>query len=193
GNVEPAYLGVEPTESKPRRMSEDSLTRGHWVNWRESAAGKLEVAKADLERLESEAKRYETGYKSPDGTIPVWARDALLRLIDQRPAKQAAFDEAQKIAADPEAAAIERWGEIYDREPHTETDTHHLIGGAVLRYWGQVRPAMDGIHLAQDTATGARVVGVRIRQSELNGILAQIGGGAATVTPSQMYEDVLRN
>lgn len=102
---------------------------------------------------------------------------------------------AEEAAADPIEWAKREWERQYDDAPSHTTNEHHLIGGAVMRYWNPIREAsqLSNIYTTTDSKNGQRVVGVDIPAERIGQLLGRITGGASTVTPSQLRTDVLRN
>lgn len=91
--------------------------------------------------------------------------------------------------------AMELWQAAHDKAPTHDINEIEMIGGAVLRWWNQVRDAAPGmpIYVAQDSATKQRVVGVVVDPGSMGRLRRQIEGGGSTITHTQIFADVLRN
>ncbi len=102
----------------------------------------------------------------------------------------------EEVKPDEHDAALAKWREQYDAAPDHETEEHHLIGGAVLRWWNQIREAANEhlhIYTAVDSKTGKRVVGVEVPAGSIQRLLDRITGNASTVSSGQLATDVLKN
>jgi 2'-5' RNA ligase len=102
----------------------------------------------------------------------------------------------EEVKPDEHDAALAKWKEQYDAAPDHETEEHHLIGGAVLRWWNQIRDAANEhlhIYTAVDSKTGKRVVGVEVPAGAIQRLLTRITGNASTVSSGQLATDVLKN
>lgn len=109
---------------------------------------------------------------------------------------ETAHAEAQKIASDPEKWAKEQWGRQYDVAPTHVTSRHHLIGGAVMKYWNALKKATyirRSIYTTTDSKTKRRVVGIDVPDSQIQHIKARISGGGSMVDASQLLTDVRDN
>lgn len=99
-------------------------------------------------------------------------------------------------SGDPQEVALGKWKEAYDAAPAHETEEHHLLGGAVLRWWNQIREAIPGtldIYTTVDSTTGKRVVGVEIPKASIRNLLDRISGSTSTVDSGQLSTDVIKN
>ena len=106
---------------------------------------------------------------------------------------QAALDAAEAQKTTPaETVGKEMWEDEYDKTDKSFTSEHHLIGGAVLRFWDNISKN-SGIKLAQDTETQDRVVGALIPSAELPAVIQSISGGTVRVTAGNLMADVLKN
>ncbi len=125
-----------------------------------------------------------------------WVRKSLARNESELKEKQKALAAAEEIAEDPEVWAKERWREQYEAAPTHTTKEHHLIGGAVMRFWNAIADVAwvgNSIYTAVDSKTGQRVVGVDIPGGSVKKLLDRITGGGSMVNASQLQTDVLRN
>lgn len=114
-----------------------------------------------------------------------------------------AVDQAQKtieqkadLFEDADGWAHTRWEDLYEASPTHETREHHLITGAVMRFWNPIKEAAqlrNSIFTATDSKTGKRVVGIDIPDGEIGRLLPRIEGGHSTVNAAQLESDVLRN
>jgi hypothetical protein len=148
-----------------------------------------EVSRAERElvRAEQYAERYQ-GDK--------WAQDGLEESKAGLEKAKTELAAAKEKANDPVTTAKKEWAEQYENVPSHSTKEHHLIGGAVLKYWNAIREASRGhlqIYTTVDAKTGQRVVGVDVPPGEINGLLARITGGKSTVDAAQLGADVLKN
>jgi hypothetical protein len=152
---------------------------------KEKWEGKLQAAKDNLEYAKRTAERYDNA---------TWA---VARVKEY----EETIDEAEKnlkglAGGDPQAMALSKWKEAYDEAPAHDTEEHHLLGGAVLRWWNQIREAIPGtleIYTTVDSKTGKRVVGVEIPQGSIRQLLGRISGGGSTVDSGQLSIDVIKN
>lgn len=121
------------------------------------------------------------------------------RVLELQGAKSGLEEElksAQEIADDPQAWALDQWAEEFEAAPEHQINTHHLIGGAIMRWWAPMREAATGrlnIYTTVDAKTGKRVVGVEIPEENITGLLNRMSGGGSTVTTGTLRTDVLRN
>jgi len=102
---------------------------------------------------------------------------------------------AKEIQKDPKAWALHQWQEQYDAAPQFNVVPHHLISGAVFKFWNPIRAAsgFGNIYTASNPKTKQRVVGVDIPTAGIRGLIARITGGASTVDAHQLIADVLEN
>ena len=107
-----------------------------------------------------------------------------------------AKEETAAIAADPNEWAQERWSKLYDAAPTHRTIEHHMIAGAVMRFWNPLREATSlssSIYTANDSKTNVRVVGIDIPKAKIGPLLQRLRSGKSTVDARQLYTDVVRN
>lgn len=190
GSITPASYVVSPENGNAKKVATGSLHQLQPVEeWAQTAKDKAET---DVDRAASHAEYVLRNYK--DDSRP-WARTNVKDAEAVLDKATAELEEAQKAAADAPAWAREQWEKQYTEAPAHTTKEHHLIGGAVLRWWNPIREASEGlkIYTAVDSKTGKRVVGVDIPPGEIKGLLARITGGSSTVDASQLHTDVLKN
>lgn len=111
---------------------------------------------------------------------------------DEAEAADKTLAEWKQREQDRIAWARELWEKQYEETPKTETEEHHMIGGAVLRWWNTIKQN-QGIRLARDSKTGERVVGAVISPQQIQDVLAKIAGGRVQVSGNQVAVDVLKN
>ncbi len=158
-----------------------------------------EPVAADRKRLDDEITRREAAleearnFKLPETAWQVRSVENAKKSLEEAKKPLA---EAEKIAADPEKHAMDLWKKAYDAAPTHITQEHHLIGGAVMRFWNPIRDATfirNSIYTTNDTKSGQRVVGIDIPAARISALLDRISGGRSTVNVLQLHDDVLRN
>lgn len=165
----------------------------------ETAPPDLEAAKRDADAAVSAAHDKVEKAKEAAESVQLPETNYDLQRVRKTEAELEDFRkqlaERQAIAGDPMAWAREQWQKQYDEAPTHETETHHLIGGAVMRYWNPIREAtgLSDIFTTTDSKTGQRIVGVDIPQNAIRPLLNRIEGGKSTVNAGQIVDDVLRN
>lgn len=187
GSFEEAFHARDAAHSDPRKVGVRSL--GPWTELSEY----YRELKDKAQREVADATGNLAYFTKLSGPRDSWAANGIERETKKLHEAQVKLDEASKAASDLNAVALEQWTEQHSEEPETVTETEHLIGGAVLRYWGVLRQAMRDISLAQDSKTGERVVGVRLLPNMVQQVIGRIGGGGSTVTPDQVLRDVMQN
>ena len=121
---------------------------------------------------------------------------SIASLQEKLVAAKQAMEETAAIAEDPNKWALERWDRLHDAAPTHITEQHHMIGGAVMRFWNPIREATNlgsSIYTATDSKTGRRVVGIDVPAGHIGGLLDRIRSNKSTVNAQQLYTDVLRN
>lgn len=182
---------VDYAKSKALRPLKEQRERAqNQLGWTKDPT-RVEELNQQVEELDQKIAEAEK-YKLPEDDWQVRNRAAAQKTYDEAVEK---LTETQKIAEDPIAWAKEQWGEVYGSAPSHETVNHHLIGGAVMKYWNPVREAsaFSNIYTATDSKTGKRVVGVDIPEEGIRQLVDRISGGQSTVDASQLYIDVVRN
>ncbi len=192
GQVEPAVYYITAADGHfqkaPAYRTRNMQTPANW------AASAIESARSKIRSIESDLDWYREQVKrNPANTY-------MVRSVEENENKlaeqQGILADAEAAAKDPDAWAKQEWARQYEAAPDHETETYHLIGGAVMRFWNPIRESAgigNNIYTASDSRTGQRVVGVRIPPQSIQKLLARISGGASTVTTYQLYTDVLRN
>jgi hypothetical protein len=214
GQVEPAVYVA--TAAKGKWLKEAAHSLYHAPPVEEWAKDQLEEAKSDVDdaerslRYSRESLERSTQYE----------RDRLIRQGQAEQAKvyelpdthysrknvtaaetklkeaRAALSAAEAVSKDPEEWARALWQEQYEDAPAHITEEHHLVGGAVMRWWNAIKDAAhfgNNIYTAVDSATGKRVVGVEIPAERIKQLISRVTGGGSTVSAEQLVADVLRN
>ena len=192
GQMEEASHFIKPGRGQWVKESNRTFQRmqevGEWAkaelekaqNALAAAERSLEYRKQDVERMQGSA----------------WARESVGYAQKDVEARKVTVANAQAIADDPMKWAKDRWKEQYDASPSHIIVPHHLIGGAVMRWWNPIKDSTfirNAIFTASDSKTGQRVVGIDIPPAQIKPLLARITGGASTVNADQLYDDVLKN
>jgi hypothetical protein len=175
-SVNPRYL-VDSLEGQLRAGVAEDL--------RPSREAALEKARNDLKA----AQEYEFPKDDYRRSYYEGAQERLTQAQNE-------LDAVKDAAEDPETWADKKWEEAYNAAPVHVTQTHHMIGGSVMRYWNLLKDATtirNSVYTATDTKTGKRIVGIDIPENQIQGVLNQIAGGKSTVTADQMEVDVLRH
>ena len=76
------------------------------------------------------------------------------------------------------------WQKQYEEAPTHTTKEHHLVGGAVMKYWNAIREATGQrmeVYSTVDASTGQRVVGIEIPATQIQKLVGRITGGKSTV------------
>jgi hypothetical protein len=192
GSVTPASSVVSPENGNAKKVATNSLY--NWQPVAEWAAKAHADAESALENAKSSleySKRTAERYAGQD-----WATSKVQR--DEQAIKDAEskLADVKGAAEDTPQWARDQWEKQYAEAPAHTTKDHHLIGGAVLRWWNPIREASSQalkIYTAVDSKTGKRVVGVDIPADEIRGLLQRITGGSSTVDAGQLHTDVLKN
>jgi hypothetical protein len=181
---------------------------GKWVKVGNGESSFRQLKKVDdwateqRDKLANEVKSAERSIQSHTDSIQrygdsgSWSKREIERQEKKLETLRPQLAEAEKRAADTEAWAKEQWAQQYEAAPTHSTVEHHLIGGAVMKYWNPIKDASfirNSIFSTTDSKTGQRVVGVQIPANRINPLVDRISGGRSTVTPSQLHDDVLRN
>ena len=189
GRIEPASRVCQPTNGNWRRVANATIRAPEINEW---AAETSESAAAEVERLTDSIARDQESLQRWGGE---YYRTEVAKNQNKLAKAQKNLDDAKAIQADPEAFIREEWENQYSVAPSHITTEHHLIGGAVLRWWNaihDVTPSPD-IYTAVDEATKRRIVGVEIPAESINALLARITGSRTTVNANQLNYDVMRN
>jgi len=160
----------------------DNTRLGHTRSYLDS---KVTQSKAALEA----AKKYEMPADS-------WQRRSVSASKKDLDEQQAALAPLTEILKDPQKWAREQWKAAYDAAPTHNTYHHHLIGGAVLRFWNPLKEAAfirNSIYTTTDSKTGQRVVGIDVPPARIRALLDRISGGRSTVDTQQLHNDVMIN
>ena len=150
---------------------------------------RLEAARTALEQVRIAAQSYQ---------VPAdhWSRVQLANRQKDLAEKQRQLAQAEAAAQNVQQTALQQWKEQYEAAPTHQTEEHHLIGGAVMRYWNPLKDATfirNSIYTTADTKTGQRVVGIDIPGNRIRALLDRISGGQSTVNAEQLHDDVLKN
>jgi hypothetical protein len=193
GTSEGATYLAAPGNGKWIKVADKSLYKTPKVE--EWAAKQHEILSgkvAELQRRIESQRSYIQRYGDSTG----WEKRELDRLQGELDAIDPQAQEAAPIAANPEEWAKQKWAEQYAAAPTHSIVEHHLIGGAVMKYWNPIKDAThirNSIFSTTDSKTGQRVVGIKIDPRRIESLIARIEGGKSTVTPEQIYADVLKN
>lgn len=188
GTVTPASYVVSPENGNPRKVANHTLSGLQSMD--EWAKASKDKAETEVDRATSHAE-YILQRADSDPWMKTRVADANT-LLD-RATKN--LEEVSKAADNPAAFARDQWEKQYEAAPTHITKEHHLIGGAVLRWWNPIRDASEGLNIytAVDSKSGKRVVGVDIPPDAIKELLGRITGSQSTVDSSQLQTDVLRN
>lgn len=192
GHTEPASYIVKPGNGRPQKVSNSTLHG--YEDIRAAAQRAVNKAKEELDlrmKVMYQAKAAARQYNNAP-----WAAGRVESAQKEVEAAEQAVKEAQQANKEPEKAAREAWLKKYEDAPTHTTQEHHLIGGAVLRWWNAIRESSTyglKIYTLTDSKSGQRVVGVEIPGNKINTLLNRIGGGKSTVSASQIIADVLHN
>ena len=153
-----------------------------------------DYAQHDIDRYTKQVERKDMGQSSID-----YYKE---QLEEAKKTKKEAEEEAKEArkamrALDPVELVQDEWQKQFEAAPSTKTEHHHLIGGAVMRFWNPIREAsgrrMD-VFSAVDAKSGDRVVGIEIPANQINNLIARIAGGKSTVSAEQIVrDDVFKN
>jgi hypothetical protein len=173
-----------------------TAANGEWTKLSQAEVdGKATEVGADLKKRTDE-KQDELNAANDD--LEFWkTRQSSGQQTGWREKKVAEIEaELHLIPDNPMSWAKARWKEEYDAAPSHITVEHHLIGGAVMRYWNAIKEATcirHSIFTTVDSKTGQRVVGIDIPPARIKDLIARITGGASMVDANQLYSDVLKN
>ncbi len=195
GRIDPASRISKPGRGGWTKVPDATLHGYHSVE--DIAKDAISEAETKATDAKSEVERAEAKLKTP---LSYWERAGEReRTVEFAKSNLARLEEAlaaaQKEHSDPVGKALEEWQKQYEAAPTHVTVRHHLIGGAVLRWWNAVREANPRLEIftTVDSVTGKRVVGVEIPEANIGNLINRISGGASTVNANQLYTDVLRN
>ena len=182
-------LQIENTKNYEKQRAERML-RGQ-LSQAEARLPYDPTKKAEIESLNKKIAALKD-FELPDDNWEVRSLAEAQKLAEDA---KVAHGVAEEIAKDPMRWAREEWGRQYEDAPSHTTERHHLIGGAVMRFWNPIREAtgLTNIYTAVDSKTGQRVVGVDVPSETIGSLLQRITGGASTVNTRQLILDVLRN
>jgi GGDEF domain-containing protein/2'-5' RNA ligase len=183
GRTEQASYVVSPDNGVQRKMEDWRLHEYE------------DVTKAPAEKV----AKLEKEVAGAENTVK-WAKENYPSYLPQYEKTLANYQqqlaEAKKAAEDPITPALKEWDNQYTAAPDHQTKQHHLIGGAVLRWWNQIKEAAEdhlNIFTTVDSKTGKRVVGVEVPGGGIQKLLDRITGSKSTVSAQQMQVDVLLN
>ncbi|HLJ25301.1 MAG TPA: strawberry notch family protein [Candidatus Angelobacter sp.] len=192
GRSEKASYVVTPADGKPKKFPNAKLYGYQEISeWAKAQKEELEIAVHAAERDLKYAQQAVAKYSSDR-----WAQERVGSAERELAEKQKALADAHSALKEPLAAARQQWQEQYDQAPDHRTVEHHLIGGAVLRWWNPIREATGqflNIYTAVDSDSGRRVVGVEVPGNEIEKLLSRISGNQSTVNARQLMTDVLHN
>lgn len=186
GRAEPASYVYKPSRGEPVKLPNAQFHR--YVEVSEWATKRSAELQASIDRIKSDINWY-TQYAGPNSP-QVAPRHAQLQNLQQE------LGEVNAATDNPEQWARDRWKELYEASPAHITEPHHLIGGAVMRWWNPIKDSTfvrNSIFTTSDSKTGQRVVGIDIPADRIGDLLNRITGGGSTVDVNQLYTDVLRN
>jgi hypothetical protein len=185
GGVEPAKYVSRPGSGKWEKVPAADIKSATPVE--DFAKQEVEKARNEVAATERDLAYWQQHYPGNQHT---------LHLASKITAQKDALKAAEDLAADPIKWAKERWKEQYEAAPTHISIEHHLIGGAVMRYWNPIKEVAyvrDSIFTTVDSNTRQRVVGVKIPAGAIGKLISRITGGKSTVNASQLHTDVLRN
>ena len=194
GSSSPALYIIAPNKGARHKVARADMER-HYVTIDEHAAEQIGAPEREVSNRDRQVKQYE-GWATSRGADEAWVAKGLERSKAELSQAQEKLTAARKEWSDPEARARELWGKQYDETPAHRTEQNHMVGGAVLRWWGPIREASGAnlrIFTARDAKAGKRIVGVSIPPERIEGLTARIGGGESRITGASMATDVLRN
>lgn len=180
GSSEPASYFKSPGDGRRGRKPDSDLKgRQDLTEW---ANEKVKQAQKKFDDATSQEKYAYGDAGKERGRVAVQAA-------------QEQLGKAKEIAVDPSGWARKEWQKQHDASPDHIIVPHHLVGGAVLRFWTPIKEAskMADIYVATDKNNGDRIVGVNVPAGEINGLIQRIGGGRSLVDGRQIYNDVMRN
>lgn len=202
GKVIEARHMMTPQNASPVKVPAHELARQGFVPVDQEAREKLEQAQREADSAKGSVETYKDGLKKAKEDKDEWSikwysdnlKRAEERLDQARKTRQAAKKEIagrdylDQVRAD--------WQKQYEAAPDHKTVEHHLIGGAVMRFWNAIRENTGhrlDVYSTVDQKTGQRVVGVEIPPEKINSLLNRITGGQSQVDENQIVADVLKN
>lgn len=186
GAVREAVYGMRPSDKNAKKADKPAVSdRSIVVDLDTLIERKVKQAESELRSAENELKWAQTAFHGRSEAA-IAAREKAVQIAKET------LDITKAREADRLGWVKELWQKQFDDTPKTNATEHHLIGGAVLRWWTTVK-ANQGIRLARDSQSGDRVVGAVIPANRIQEVLARIAGGRVQVSPSQVITDVLRN
>lgn len=191
GRSTDAFYLVAPGQGNAIKVPHQRLSG--WEAVTEKAADEVTEIQNRLARAESELDySVRTAERYPGQS---WAQNRVEQARESIDELRKDLEKSQDLAKDPEAWAKEQWEQQYNQAPAHTTVEHHLIGGAVMRWWNAIHEASPALNIytTVDSKSGKRVVGVDIPSGEIRSLLSRITGGGSTVNASQLQTDVLKN
>lgn len=191
GQTEPAVQAISPENGNWKKQPFYSFNQ--WKEYKSWAEEGQKQAKTELDNAVWQ-RDYQKERLARNPTDE-YTRQALARREEEVAQKQERFSQMMDTAQDPKAGLRNMWQQRYDAAPTHDTEEHHLIGGAVMRYWNPIHEASPvlNIYTTVDSNSGKRVVGIDIPKGKIDGLLSRISGGKSTVNAQQIRTDVLEN
>lgn len=192
GRLDPAVRVYKPSDARGEKVEEFKIRNFTEIN--EAHEETLKEAKSEVDQAKNEldrAKRTAEKYPQHD-----WARDGVTQAEADLKAAEKTLVEAVSSKDNVRDVAKKAWDEQFDKTPTHSTKEHHLLGGALLKYWNAIRDTSRGhlnIYTTVDANTGQRVVGVDVPHGAIRQLLDRITGGKSTVDASQLAADVMKN
>lgn len=197
GEAIPAVHVMKPGAGQPEKVAKASLHDWNPVD----AASRQRLEEA--ENAVSYAKRELDYYKQrlEDASTETY-KDMFEARVERHKAELATARKERAVAAGEvsDRDYIEgikgEWQKQFEEAPTHKTKEHHLVGGAVMKYWNAIREASSqrlDVYSTVDEKTGQRVVGIEIPANQIENLIARITGGKSTVTTAQIIPDVLQN
>lgn len=191
GQTEPAVQAISPENGNWKKQPFYSFNQ--WKEYKSWAEEGQKQAKTELDNAVWQ-RDYQKDRLTRNPTDE-YTRQALARREEEVAQKQERFSQMMDTAQDPKAGLRNMWQQRYDAAPTHDIEEHHLIGGAVMRYWNPIHEASPvlNIYTTVDSNSGKRVVGIDIPKGKIDGLLSRISGGKSTVNAQQIRTDVLEN
>jgi broad specificity phosphatase PhoE len=210
GQVDEAVHVMKPEAGVPVKVTAASLYKWEALDAAsrkqlEKAQKEITAAKGSIEYYEkevakakaSEQKEEERGYGRNYGS-PAYYQRFLDEAKDKLASWRTMRDTAKRELKDRDYLDQVKadWQKQHEEAPtHTSKD-HHLVGGAVMKYWNAIREATGErmeVYSTVDQKTGQRVVGIEIPAGQIQKLISRISGGKSLITPEQIIPDVLKN